>query len=166
MVNLKWMASRFCKDKTEIEIRVLPAGETGVVSLPSRTLLILPTRKSSLPKQTLAAKFLLPYQRFIPLTKQQFSCYNPIKTSFLAVVIAHVPFFLTSYSLSKQVILINQIIYRMLLLVFKKVQMVKITLLLVLTTLKTIPQANFSFTSPPLFPTGGKPHLGRNPPTP
>ena len=33
-----------------------------------------------------------PHQISIPPTKQQFSCYNPIKTSFLAVVIAPVPF--------------------------------------------------------------------------
>ena len=30
--------------------------------------------------------------KFLSPTKQQFSCYNPIKTSFLAVVIAPVPF--------------------------------------------------------------------------
>ena len=37
-------------------------------------------------------KFLSPHQKFILLTKYNFSCYNPIKTSFLAVVIAPVLF--------------------------------------------------------------------------
>ena len=34
----------------------------------------------------------MPSINFYPPTKQQFSCYNPIKTSFLAVVVAPVPF--------------------------------------------------------------------------
>ena len=43
-----------------------------------------------------------------PLTKQQFSSYNPIKTAFLAVVIALAPsiFVLISFSLDTQVMLI------------------------------------------------------------
>ena len=41
-----------------------------------------------------------PHQRLIsPTTKQKFSGDNPIKTSFLAVVIAPVQCFLTSYSI-------------------------------------------------------------------
>ena len=35
-----------------------------------------------------------PHQIFIPQNKWQFSCYNPIKISFLAVVVAPVPFLL------------------------------------------------------------------------
>ena len=34
-----------------------------------------------------------PHKKSIPPTKQQFPSYNPIKTAFLAVVIASIPFF-------------------------------------------------------------------------
>ena len=41
----------------------------------------------------------LPPQNFYPPSKQQFSCYNPIKTSYLVVVIAPVPFLFYLYTL-------------------------------------------------------------------
>ena len=65
-----------------------------------------------------------PHQIFIPQTKQQFSCYNPIKTSFLAAFAAAVQFsFQFSYYLHTQVALILVFsvfnIYRMLFLALK-----------------------------------------------
>ena len=64
-------------------------GEMGGVPRPVEKLLIPPsTEKIPLPN-----KFPPPlYQRFSASTKKQFSCYNPIKASFLAVVIAPIPF--------------------------------------------------------------------------
>ena len=70
--------------------RVFPnAVGIGGISPPLAKNLLIPSFPGKIPP----TKFLFPsYQRLIPPTTEQFSCYNPIKTSFLAVVIAPIPF--------------------------------------------------------------------------
>ena len=70
--------------------RVFPnAGGIGGISPPLAKNLLIPSFPGKIPP----TKFLFPsYQRLISPTTEQFSCYNPIKTSFLAVVIAPIPF--------------------------------------------------------------------------
>ena len=88
------MTCRFC----------LLGGEGGMGELtPLAKNLLLPHTWKSSPNQIL----FLPHQKSIRLFKWTFSSYNLMKTSFLAVVIAPVPFFvLISHSFETQAMLI------------------------------------------------------------
>ena len=65
-------------------IRLFPTGGSLPPPLAKNLLIPSPTRKN-LPSVDSPTKFL-------PLSLSKTSCYNPIKTSFLAVIIAPIPF--------------------------------------------------------------------------
>ena len=69
----------------------------------------------------------MPPPNIYPLTKQLFTCYNPIKTSFLAVVVALYHFHFNFKQVTLILVLLMFNIYRMVFLALKKVWMVKIT---------------------------------------
>ena len=72
--------------------RVFPAGGMGALPPQAENLLIPPTRRIPPSRFSPYQIYILPLPKVNPLTKQQFSSYNPIKTVFLAVVTAPAPF--------------------------------------------------------------------------
>ena len=65
-------------------------GEWGESPPPAQNLLIPPPKKQ--PPTPLPRQIYIPQPKVNPPIKQQLSSYNPIKTAFLAVVIAPAPF--------------------------------------------------------------------------